>query len=201
MANIIEAKITDIYDEDFKSGGGVSEDTLKKMGSTVQGLKYNSFALLGDIKFNDLPLTQFQALASNMYVLRDGQEITNTDYGQFLIAQGLATAPVFLPDQRGMHIVGANNGRNDGLEHHKNPVAGGFVSGDVKSHKHTVTKEIYNSDSGNGNGKHISPAIYKDTNNPSHTATFDVSNTGQPQNTVHAIGTNIYIKVWNVPQP
>lgn len=192
---IVTPQILDFYNEDADSGEGVSQDLIFKIIQAMQGLKVNNVEALGSLEISVMPELNFQALKSNAFVLAKGQDVTNTDYGQYLINNGLASGTIYLPDMRGMHLVGLNSGRSDGNQHHKNPSLGGFVSGDIKSHFHRVAAANLNIGA-SGSGVTV-PVI---TENENDADTGKTSNTGNSQNTVNAIGVNYFIKVWNTPQ-
>tara|TARA_R110000868_G_scaffold238717_2_gene493180 strand:+ start:2230 stop:2841 length:612 start_codon:yes stop_codon:yes gene_type:complete len=203
MGTIVTPEILDFYNEDSDSGEGVSQALIFKMMKAMQGLKVGNTEALGSLEISFIPESNFQALKSNTFIACDGRNITSTDYGQYLISVGLASGTVYAPDLRGMHLVGVNNGRSDGNQHHKNPTLGGFVSGDIKGHNHSMRERIsQNSPNQTGNMlKYQSDAYeYNSQNQTTKNVSGIINSTGQSQNTVNAVGVNYYIKVWNVPQ-
>jgi hypothetical protein len=73
---------------------------------------------------------QFQATVSQNCVLADGRSVAGSRYAAL-------TGNSNLPDFRGMHLRGKNNGRSDGSEDTQGELALGTFEGSfVKSHNH-----------------------------------------------------------------
>jgi hypothetical protein len=205
MGTIIQADIKDMFAEDFDSNTSVSQSLIFKMAAILQGIKEGNTEALGTIETSLLTEAHFQTLKSNAWVLMRKQDITNTDYGQYLITNNIQSGTILAPDGRGMHLVGVNESRNDGNEHHKNPLLGGFVSGETKAHTHYMFSKYTGGSFSGGTLTSSNSPVDANTNyniaSKSQSATIGrTSSIGQAQNTVHAIGVNYYIKVWNVSQ-
>lgn len=179
----------DFYEEDFGYRSSVSEELLRKIASAVNYLNRDGVAPIGSTEMSFLPLEQFQLLRSDSWVLMDGSDITDTDYGQFLIVSGIASGVVHIPDMRGQVPIGVNNGRNDGKQNTVVPGLGlGQQMGDgVKSHNHGTNAVAITSGGQAGVGNFSNPNFGGAT----------INHSGQSQNTVNSVGVNWYLKVWN----
>lgn len=205
MGTIVTPGKADIYIEDIVFRSGVSEELLRKLAASVNAINAGALRSLGTTEMAFLPLAQFQLLNDNSWALMSGQDITTTDYGKFLLAQGLAVGSVILPDMRGMAPVGINNGRADGRQHIQSPGLGSFIEGQVKSHQHSMNTLIGSGSSGAGNPvQTLSPTMlsaqWSSTQLTAQNAWL-TQNAGQAQNTVNSVGVNWFIKVWNTAQP
>lgn len=213
-SNIVTPEHIDILEEDIAAKGAVSEALLRKIAAALNHANYYSALPLGTILENFIPPAQFFNLASNAWVRINGANITNTDYGQWLISQGLDSGTVYLPDARGMELVGVNDGRSDGNQNFVNLSPGQFQANGNKSHGHqvltgftyggsgTTTNPSYiaqNEYSGNNAATPTySTNNYAGTQSGSHSAKRLVKTDGQAQATSNRIAVYRYIKVWNV---
>ena len=194
MATPVTPQKADIYEEDIGYRSAVSEELLRKIAASVNAINHNAILPLGSIVSSLLPLAKFQALNSNAFVLMSGQNVTDTDYGQYLLAEGLASGTIYLPDARGMALVGVNNGRSDGKQIYTDIALGGYLAGNVKSHSHTIITP------GGGGSSELRVATTTTGTATDSTSISTETFLGNPQNTINSIGVNWFIKVWNNAQ-
>lgn len=199
-----------IFEKDIQSARSNSASLFLKFARAINYIIKGEITPLGTIETSLLPEAQFQKLRSNAWVKIKAQDITNTDLGQFYISEGIGSGTITLPDMRGMHQVFTNDGRSDGFQHIQNPVLGQQITGQIKAHNHFVARDVTESNlltasnhlSFKGvikSGEELSTE-YNLKGQNSQPNVGITSTTGQSQNTVNAVGFNIYIKVWNNPQ-
>lgn len=205
-SDIVTPEALDILEGDIQAKGSVSEAMLRKFSSLLNYVKLYAGTDLGDIKTSFLPLVDFQALHTSAWVSINGDDITNTDYGQLLINRGLASGTVLLPDARGMELVQVNDGRNDGHQNSVNLSAGQFQDQRIQSHDHYVasssTGSYNNANESIGRlGLNTQSTEHRDYNleTTPDPANFGKSSpTGSSQTNSKRIAVYRYIKVWNV---
>jgi hypothetical protein len=202
---IVAPSKADIFTEEISYRSAVSEELLRKLAAAVNAINHGSLLPLGSTEMSFLPLAKFQIVRDNSWVLLDGANITTTDLGQFMLAQGLATGTVYLPDMRGQVPIGVNNGRSDGKQNlvSASLALGGQMGDGNKSHQHYVAKAATQTDS--LTSSHSLATVYNTGSQSNYTlagvpAVADVglsSSSGQNQTTVNSVGVNWFIKVWN----
>lgn len=210
---IVTPEALDILEEDIKNKNSISEELLRKIAAALNHANYYSALPLGTILENFIPPTKFFELATNAWLEIKPTDYTNTDYGQWLIANGLASGTLILPDGRGMEFVGVNSGRTDGYENNQDISAGQFQSQRMLKHSHLM----FNSANLN-NGNLTSPNQYvarrETSGNEGADAKYTmaasagngVANIGKTsdvgdntsQLNSNRIGVYRYIKVWKV---
>lgn len=89
-------------------------------------------AQVGDIVSAMLTEVQFQALKDSTWVLMDGRDVTGSEYNTI-------TGNTTLPDARGQHLRGENNGRVDGQENPDATALGGAQTDAMQGHNHLGT--------------------------------------------------------------
>jgi hypothetical protein len=205
---IVAPNKADIFTEEISYRSSVSEELLRKLAAAVNAINHGSLLPLGSTEMSFLPLAKFQILRDNSWVLLDGSNITTTDLGQFMLAQGLATGSVWLPDMRGQVPIGVNNGRSDGKQNQVSATLalGGHMGDGNKSHQHYVAKAA--TQTASLLSSNSLATIYSSGAEANYTLTgvgfsADVgltSSSGQAQTTVNSVGVNWFIKVWNSAQ-
>ena len=84
---------------------------------------------VGDVVSSMLTEAQFQALRDTNWVLMDGRSSVGSVYETI-------TANSTIPDARGQHLRGQNNGRVDGQENPDATVLGGAQTDGMQGHSH-----------------------------------------------------------------
>lgn len=217
MATPIEASKELINLEDIDAGTGVSRELLRKLGASINSIVLNSLFPIGTPFNHAAPPTEFALLMGNAWVLEDGSDVTETDWGQFVInnniTEYISAGRVYLPDSRGMWELAHNAGRTDGNQLFESLDVGAFHEGDNKAHRHlTVTDYTELTQRGltaNNSIKRTKP----NSNDTDYelVSNFDdegadptlgrTSSNGHAQNTVNSIIRYRYFKVWNEAQP
>jgi microcystin-dependent protein len=199
---------SDIFEEDISYRSSVSEELLRKLAASVNAINHGGLFNLGDTRTSFLPQTQFQELYDTSWVLCDGSDVTLSDYGQYLLDQGLDTGTVFLPDMRGQVPIGINNGRSDGSQNTVNSSLGlgEHMADGLKSHEHfTVSSGLNNQPLGTDNYTEFRNTTVSTNADYTLLGTSTAANigrssiVGQSQNTVNSVGVNWFIKIWNTP--
>ncbi len=89
---------------------------------------------VGSMEEAMLTEVQFQAIRGAGWVLADGRNVAGSDYQTL-------TGNANIPDFRGVHARGKNNGRADGKENPAGDLAlGTFQSDEYKEHNHSATQ-------------------------------------------------------------
>lgn len=213
-SNIVTPEHIDILEEDIAAKGAVSEALLRKIAAALNHANYYSALPLGTILENFIPPTQFFNLATNAWVRINGADITDTEYGQWLISQGLASGTVYLPDARGMELVGVNDGRSDGHQNSSNLSPGQFQDERLKSHYHKMFRDEQANDIVESSSHYASNRVVTDNGFGGWTTTSNdrigrrttnneanvgrTSSEGSSQTNSKRIAVYRYIKVWNV---
>lgn len=78
MAALPQVK-NDIYAEETSYRASVSENTMQKIGASINWINHNAGEHIGDIISSCLTLVQFQAVRNNSWVLMDGSSIAGSD--------------------------------------------------------------------------------------------------------------------------
>lgn len=89
MAALPQVK-NDIFAEETSYRASVSENTMQKIGSSLNWINHNAGDIIGEIKASCLTLAQFQALKNNTWVLMDGSSIAGSDLA---VLTGITTLP------------------------------------------------------------------------------------------------------------
>lgn len=194
MAEIVNPSKEDILINDILNGKGVSQEFIRKIAASINAINHNYTMPLGMTMNHTFDLAHFQSLMSNAWVREDGANVTETDFGVFVLANNITEYitgdQVYLKDSRGIWEVAHNAGRTDGKQLYESLDVGSFHQGDIKSHSHTYSKASQTmSRFDSGSSARLSGI-----------STDNTSSVGSTQNTVNSIVKYRYIKVWNVPQ-
>jgi hypothetical protein len=122
MTDVVSAR-RKIQIEEVKYRSGISENTLTKVGASVNWILDNSVNNIGDIIPSVLSLPQFQSLYGPTWVLMDGSSIAGSDLATLT---GITTLPNMVGNQA--HLQQSDSDAN----------IGNFVPNSNKEHFHYV---------------------------------------------------------------
>jgi hypothetical protein len=202
---VVSPMVADIYEDEVSYRASVSEAYFKKLASSLNAVNYKKIRPIGSLEMSYLPLAKFQLLHDTSWVLVDGSTITSTDLGAFMLAEGLATGSVVLPDLRGQVPIGVNNGRSDGKQNQVSAslALGGQMGDGNRTHQHYVAAyggfQAHTSETALGTIGGIMDWAYTLRGVSGQADVGQTTGQGQVQTTVNSVGVNWFVKVWNNP--
>jgi hypothetical protein len=128
----VRTKIT-VIETQFRAA--ITESMMEDFSETINWIiDHMGNPAVGTVHESVLTEAQFQSIRGTDWVLCDGRNVAGSDYHAI-------TGSVVIPDMRGLHYRGKNNGRSDGNQNPGGDLAlGTFQSDDAKAHVHTATQ-------------------------------------------------------------
>lgn len=174
----------------------VAESNMQDIAGSINWIIDNiSNPPVGSVQEALLTETQFQSIRGVGWVLADGRNVAGS---QFHTITGLTV----IPDYRGVHARGKNNGRSDGKENPGGDLALGASQGDdYKQHNHSATQTspfpIVPGHTNNTTDQDIGNTRYRARLNIPGVTVFGAMSTypGGTQQVVRCVTVNYFIRI------